>query len=508
VHHGHLRIVDDPSDGVYSVVEFDSRSAAYGYLRDQFEHRPRALAMLEVLVEDEDEEEDDEDEKWDEEEDDEDEEEESSFNTGRSQSVAQRQALSRRSDQLAVLRTVARLIEEGQLGVAEQVHRFNPPTKLDEMNEAPPPAPPPPLPRPTKTLTWIEIKVVDDATGKPVNWVRLVVKTPDGNQTYQTTNAEGLVRIEELEPGKCDISCELKNPRMEDVLGFVAMGEGGSQSSDEKEGGNGQQQKPGTLLIADIDRHHVKSGETLDGLAKQAGMTWKDLAKFNWGTDSPDEINKRLRNNVGCTKKTKDGQNFVFDDSDKPGIVFIPRKWEETGLATGGRHVVRVKRLKRFFIRLENDLGLRIPEVKYEAVLADGREISGELGIGGVDAIDDPPDGEVGVRFPDLDDIEAKSVAASARKGFDDRDPKELHRFFRYAKETVKRAIEAYDKYFNDYRGEGLKNDIEEEFAGDDEAIGMFDVYFMSLEKEEKKDDEDADPVGADFEIAPEGETA
>jgi len=112
------------------------------------------------------------------------------------------------------------------------------------------------------------------------------------------------------------------------------------------------------------------------------------------------------------------------------------------------------------------------------------------------------------VRFPDLDDIEAKSVAASARKGFDDRDPKELHRFFRYAKETVKRAIEAYDKYFNDYRGEGLKNDIEEEFAGDDEAIGMFDVYFMSLEKEEKKDDEDADPVGADFEIAPEGETA
>jgi hypothetical protein len=112
------------------------------------------------------------------------------------------------------------------------------------------------------------------------------------------------------------------------------------------------------------------------------------------------------------------------------------------------------------------------------------------LGIGGVDAIEDPPEGEVGVRFPDLDDIEAKSVAASARKGFDDRDPKEIHRFFRYAKETVKLAIAAYDKYFNDYRGKGLKNDIEEEFAADEEAIGLFDIYFMSAERPEAEEEE------------------
>jgi len=471
VRHGTLRVVDYPADGVYSLLEFDSERQAYRYLQ-RFARNPHAMARLEELVGEDDEEEEEEDE--DDEEDDE--------YAGRSRPA---HAMEKKRD---VLAEVAELIADEEVGVAEEMHRTNPPTTLDKKEE-PAPITQPPTPRQEKKLTWIEIQVVDDATGKPMNWVRLVVKTPDGNQTYQTTNSEGLVRMEDLEPGKCDVSCELKSPKMEEVLAFVKMGGSVAQNGNES-GGNGQSSKPGTLLIANVEKHKVKKSETLDGLAKKAGLTWKELAKFNWGTDVPDEINKHLRDDVGCTKKTKDGLNYVFDNSDKPGIVLIPKKWEEIGLAPGGRHVVRVRTLKRFFIRLENDLGMRIPEAKYEATLADGREITGQLGIGGVDAIDDPPEGEVGIRFPDLDDIEAKSVAASARKGFDDRDPKEIHRFFRYARETVKKAIEAYDKYFNDYRGKGLKNDIEEEFGADEEAAGMFDIYFLSTEKDETEEEE------------------
>jgi hypothetical protein len=334
VHHGHLRIVDDPSDGVYSVVEFDSRSAAYGYLRDQFEYRPRALAMLEVLVEDEDEEEDDE-ELEDAEEDDE---EDPAFNTGRSQSVAQRQAIDRRSDELAVLRTVARLIDDGQLGVAEQVHRFNPPTKLDEMNEAPPPAPPPEPLRQEKKLTWIEIKIMNDQTGQPVNWVRLTVKTPDGNEAYYTTNAAGIIRIDDIEPGTCDVSCDVKGVHLKDTLSFVGTGEPKGGGNSDLDG-----QPTSTVRIAQIEEHKVKKGETLDGLAKAAGMTWKELANFNWGVQTPNEINEHLRDDVGCTKKTSDGANYVFDDSDDPGLVYIPKPWKQEGLATAKTHVFRVK---------------------------------------------------------------------------------------------------------------------------------------------------------------------
>jgi hypothetical protein len=87
----------------------------------------------------------------------------------------------------------------------------------------------------------------------------------------------------------------------------------------------------------------VKKGETLDGLAKGAGMTWKELAKFNWGTDLPGEINQHLRDDVGCTKKTSDGANYVFDDSDDPGIVYIPKPWKQQGLATAKTHVFKAK---------------------------------------------------------------------------------------------------------------------------------------------------------------------
>ncbi|HEV8605856.1 MAG TPA: LysM domain-containing protein [Tepidisphaeraceae bacterium] len=325
MHHRTLRVADYPADGVYSLREFDSEAEAYRYLQ-RFARNPVAMERLEELLDDEDEE-DGEDE----------EEEEESGHTGRSRGPAQ--AVKKKRD---ILVEIAELIAEEELGVAEAVARFNPPTKLDDAREEPPPQPPPPLPRPTKKLTWIEFKVVDDASGKPVNWVRLVVRTPDGNQTYQTTNSEGLVRMEELEPGMCDVSCELKNPTMQDMLAFMGMGETSAGASGEEEGANGQNQKPGTMRIADIERHKVKTGETLDGLAKKAGMTWKDLAKFNWGTDVPREINGALRRFVGCTKKTADGANYKFDDTDDPGIVLIPKPWKQEGLATGETHVVRV----------------------------------------------------------------------------------------------------------------------------------------------------------------------
>ena len=55
-------------------------------------------------------------------------------------------------------------------------------------------------------------------------------------------------------------------------------------------------------------------------------MTWQELAKFNWQTDVPREINEHLAKDVGCTRKTRDGKNYIFTSEDDPGIIYIPKK--------------------------------------------------------------------------------------------------------------------------------------------------------------------------------------
>jgi hypothetical protein len=68
---------------------------------------------------------------------------------------------------------------------------------------APPPAPPPP--RPTKTKTWIEIELIDDK-GKPVVGERYRIVLPDGSQEEDSLDGHGRARINDLDPGECQIS--------------------------------------------------------------------------------------------------------------------------------------------------------------------------------------------------------------------------------------------------------------------------------------------------------------
>ena len=244
-------------------------------------------------------------------------------------------------DDAEVLDEVAHRVAMGHLWIAEELEEPQPAIREPESASSSSAQPPPELPR-TKKLTWIEFQVVWDASGKPVKNVRLVVRTPDGVENYHDTNGEGKVRIEELEPGSCDVRCDLKGAKLADTLHFVGMGSGGGSSN----GDNGAaQSSTATLRIAQIDAHKVKKGESIKSLASAVGMTWQELSKFNWDTDVPTEINKHLRDDVGCTKKTKDGYNYMFDDSDDPGIMYIPRKWSQTGLATGGTHVIRVRKI-------------------------------------------------------------------------------------------------------------------------------------------------------------------
>ncbi|MFI5380355.1 MAG: OmpA family protein, partial [Tepidisphaerales bacterium] len=202
-----------------------------------------------------------------------------------------------------------------------------------------PPAPAPPGPTPKKKLTWIEIQVINKETDDPIPWVRMAVKLPTGEEAFHTTDNEGLIRIDDIDPGTCDAKCDLKNARRTDTFGFIDMAPPGGPPQKKMPKGDSSFKR-----IANVDKHKVKTGETLDGLAKGATLAKSDLTKFNWDTDAPDQVNECLADVVGCTKTDADG-SYVLDSSDKPGIVLVPSKWSETGLATGKRHTFRVEML-------------------------------------------------------------------------------------------------------------------------------------------------------------------
>jgi hypothetical protein len=91
-----------------------------------------------------------------------------------------------------------------RLLICLRASRVVPGAKTVEGEKAPPPPKPAPPP-PTKTKTWIEIELVDDK-GKPVVGERYRIILPDGSQEEDRLDGHGRARINNLDPGECQIS--------------------------------------------------------------------------------------------------------------------------------------------------------------------------------------------------------------------------------------------------------------------------------------------------------------
>lgn len=216
---------------------------------------------------------------------------------------------------------------------------------------------------PTKK-SWIKIKVVDDQSGIPIARVAIFVRDPSGGEREYTTRPDGMIELDEINPGECELRCDLEGARLEDTLDFVMMGDApsagevsgvGADAGEASSGGaaegtgghaSASAQPPASgSRIAEIEEHQVQTGETLQSVGETAGMTRQELAEFNWGTTERDEINQHLREDVGCTRRGDDGF-MSFDTEDDPGVVYVPSEWRQSGLATGQEHTVRVRALR------------------------------------------------------------------------------------------------------------------------------------------------------------------
>ncbi len=62
-----------------------------------------------------------------------------------------------------------------------------------------------PTPPPIKKTHWVKFKLQDDVTGEPVPNVTLKIKLPNNSVVSRTTDANGMIAIENLGGGSCSV---------------------------------------------------------------------------------------------------------------------------------------------------------------------------------------------------------------------------------------------------------------------------------------------------------------
>lgn len=197
---------------------------------------------------------------------------------------------------------------------------------------------PPPEEAPASGPSWFELRVVWDDTGDPVSGLALVIEAPGGGTTMRQTDAQGKLRIDTVYGDACEARSRADGTPLAECASFVRLGD--QEVPEEQRGRALHRRAPKAIAV--IDRHKVREGETLESIAKNAGLTWQKLAKFNWGTEEPKAVNRHLHNDVGCTRRTKDKKNYLFSAHDDPGIIFVPRPWSLKHLSVAMEHTIRV----------------------------------------------------------------------------------------------------------------------------------------------------------------------
>ena len=191
---------------------------------------------------------------------------------------------------------------------------------------------------------WVAFVVLDDVTGEPVAGVKLGIRLPEGGRAEHTTPGSGTLEFDPCARGTCTVDTSLGDATLGSVLELVRFGAPTERPLEGIPFPNPDDRKP---VVVRVTHHRVRSGESLASIAKGAGLDWKELARFNFGTDAPRKVNVALREQVGCHKRTADGHNYLFHDHDYPGIVYVPSPLCLEHLSTDQTHTLVVRPLTR-----------------------------------------------------------------------------------------------------------------------------------------------------------------
>jgi type VI secretion system secreted protein VgrG len=95
-----------------------------------------------------------------------------------------------------------------------------PTTPPPNTKPGPAPKPPPPTPKkeePPKKLHFVKFQVLDDATGQPMSGVLLKLKLPNGTEGQYSTDSNGMITFDPVDPGTCDIQKMIDSDALEVV---------------------------------------------------------------------------------------------------------------------------------------------------------------------------------------------------------------------------------------------------------------------------------------------------
>jgi hypothetical protein len=192
---------------------------------------------------------------------------------------------------------------------------------------------------PAQMQARFSLLVVDDATDDPITDLALIVKLPGGGDEKRNTDSSGHIDLSGFASGPVTVTSSIGTATIHDALVLAGTG---PLSTRGVASPTGTKRSGAKRSMVRIIEHRVRSGDTLDSIAKAHKITADDLAKFNWGTTDKKQIDKHLWIEVGCSKKGPNG-HYTFDDSDLPGILPVPKPLDLSGLSWDETHILRVK---------------------------------------------------------------------------------------------------------------------------------------------------------------------
>jgi hypothetical protein len=305
----------------------------------------------------------------------------------------------------------------------------------------------------------IQVTFLEVGTRRPLSGATFMVEKPDGSQGRESTSSTGLISLSGLDPGACDFTSMIDGATL---VTSYSVGDGNPSSDDEDDDDTADPSPIKNAFVVAAETYHVKTGDTSDSIAAATGVAWGTIAQFNFETTDPDQLETYYRDRVGCTNQTPDGEKYIFDDDDDPGIILIPRPWQGS-FAVGDSYTVWVAPERTIYISLQNERDLALPGAAYQVDFVDGSQRQGQLGSSGIARLTGVPEGPFAVSYPDPDqtDLLARSLAASMRAAFDEQATGPLFFMLGQSPDVVQQAVAVYEQYFDDLTGQGLAADID-----------------------------------------------
>ncbi|MCA9311267.1 MAG: hypothetical protein KDA21_08685 [Phycisphaerales bacterium] len=190
---------------------------------------------------------------------------------------------------------------------------------------------------------WVRI-LLQDEHGHPLSNVALRMHPRQGASRDLTTDAGGMVEVTGLAPATtftltCPISGQGSDEaRLERSWSTAAISAAGHPIDPTPAGPPGKERK----FVLRVEAVKPAATDSLKTLAARAGISWQELARFNFGTDDPAKINDALRDRVGCHAKV-DQQNYRFAGDEK-GVMYLPHLWEQEALGVNQVHSFKATR--------------------------------------------------------------------------------------------------------------------------------------------------------------------